>query len=173
MDNDNAAQAPTSMPPEPPTEKELDDMWDEAASYFNLYREAREFGRRMWELGRENGAASVARATPPPEPAAPGEHPSVAWWAACPWITGSSPTQEDGDENGFVLWDEDGDLWSEHWGVERIAPWIHTASWRPPYPQPPTLGQRIDAELVANAELSPELRELLIEAKAVVGEVKS
>ena len=60
MDNDNATQAPTLIPPEPPTERELDDMWDEAASYFNLYQEARRFGRRMWEIGRENGAASVA-----------------------------------------------------------------------------------------------------------------
>ena len=38
-------------------------------------------------------------------------------------------------------------------------------------PKPLTLGERIDAELAANAELSPELRALLIEAKAVVGEV--
>ena len=176
MDNDNATQALTSIPPESPREKELDDIWDEVASYFNLYQEAREFGRRMWELGRENGAASAAIATPPPEPAAPAEHPSVAWWAACPVITDRPPTKADGDIFGGVF------VWSgnavtgfrvEHWEVVAHcgASWIHTAPWTPPYPQPLTLGQRIDAELAANAKLSPELRAILIEAKSVVGEV--
>lgn len=38
-------------------------------------------------------------------------------------------------------------------------------------PKPLTLGERIDAELAANSELSPELRALLIEAQSVIGEV--
>ena len=112
-----------------------------------------------------------------PEPAAPGEHPSVAWWAACPVITDRPPTAADGDDFGRVLeWAEDKvtGFRVEHFGVVALLcgkGWIHAASWRPPTPNPLTLGQRIDAELAANAELSPELRALLIEAKAVIGEV--
>ena len=39
-------------PPEPPTDKKLDDLWDEVAGYYNLYEEARKFGRRARELGQ-------------------------------------------------------------------------------------------------------------------------
>ena len=39
-------------PPEPPTDEKLDDLWDEVAGYYALYEEAREFGRRAWELGQ-------------------------------------------------------------------------------------------------------------------------
>jgi len=105
----------------------------------------------------------------------PTEHPSVAWWAACPVITDRPPTAADGDDFGRVLeWARDDYAWGfgvGSWEDVRHyfrKGWIHTASWRP---NPLTLGQRIDAELAANSELSPELRELLIEAKAVVGEV--
>ena len=107
-------------------------------------------------------------------PITPPEHPSVAWWAACPVITDRPPTAADGDDFGRVLeWAEDKvtGFRVEHFGVVALLcgkGWIHAASWRP---NPLTLGQRIDAELAANAELSPELRALLIEAKAVIGEV--
>ena len=120
----------------------------------------------------------------------PPEHPSVAWWAACPWITDRQPTTADGDENENVKVPSCiGDLYSLLWKQVRPGEqWIHTSKWRPPTPQPLTLGQRIDAELAANAELSPELRAILIEAnaelspklrailieaKSVAGEVKS
>ena len=36
----------------PPTDEKLDDLWDEVAGYYALYEEAREFGRRAWELGQ-------------------------------------------------------------------------------------------------------------------------
>ena len=41
-----------AVPPEPPTDEKLDDLWDEVAGYYALYEEAREFGRRAWELGQ-------------------------------------------------------------------------------------------------------------------------
>ena len=47
-----ARAALDTPPPEPPTDKKLDDLWDEVAGYYNLYEEAREFGRRAWELGQ-------------------------------------------------------------------------------------------------------------------------
>jgi hypothetical protein len=102
----------------------------------------------------------------------PAEHPSVAWWAACPWITDRPPTAADGDALGRVL--EYTRFRVELW--EDVAHfywkgWIHSSSWRPPAPKPLTLGERIDAELANKIGLAPELRALLIEAKAVVGEV--
>ena len=36
-------------PPEPPTDEELDELWDEEARYFNLYEEARCFARALLE----------------------------------------------------------------------------------------------------------------------------
>ena len=36
-------------PPKPPTDEELDEVWDEEASYFNLYEEARRFARAVLE----------------------------------------------------------------------------------------------------------------------------
>ena len=101
----------------------------------------------------------------------PPEHPSVAWWAACPWITDRLPTEADADINGYVVININGNRVVVIWQSALNHHWIHTSKWRPLTPKPLTLGQRIDAELAANAELSPELRELLIEAKAVVGEV--
>ena len=100
----------------------------------------------------------------------PAEHPSVAWWAACPWITDRLPTAADGDINGNVwVAGISGYCHLVFWKrVLQMPQWVHTSKWRP---QPLTLGQRIDAELAANAELSPELRAILIEAKSVVGEV--
>ena len=113
----------------------------------------------------------------PPKPnpmseytAAPPEHPSVAWWAACPWITDRPPTAADASENGYVLLVSGaGYALDVQWSHVLLGrSWIHPYGWRP---KPLTLGERIDAELAANAELSPELRALLIEAKAVIGEV--
>ena len=75
-----------------------------------------------------------------PEPAAPPEHPSVAWWASCPVITDRRPEQCDGDAIGCVLeWTGNPvtGFCAEHWQeVARYgASWIHTASWRPPAPK--------------------------------------
>ena len=113
---------------------------------------------------------------PTPEPAAPTAHPSVAWWASCPVITDRPPEECDADAFGQVLegsWISGTGFRVQHWAV--VEPyrggWIHTASWRPLAPKPLTLGQRIDVELTANTEIAPELRALLLEAKAVVGEV--
>ena len=50
--SDRARQELATPPPEPPTDEKLDDLWDEVAGYYNLYEEAREFGRRAWELGQ-------------------------------------------------------------------------------------------------------------------------
>ena len=73
--------------------------------------------------------------------------------------------------------------WAARWGadqeLEACCEWLAQEGYIaiPPRlraarrPKPLTLGQRIDAELAANAELSPELRAILIEAQAVVGEV--
>ena len=36
-------------PPKPPTDEELDSLWDEEAGYFNLYEEARIFARAVLE----------------------------------------------------------------------------------------------------------------------------
>lgn len=98
------------------------------------------------------------------------EHPSVAWWAACPWITDRTPTSADASESGYVMFlGSQGYALAIQWGhVPLGCSWIHNHEWRP---KPPTLGQPIDAELAANAELSPELRALLIQAKAVIEEV--
>ena len=105
----------------------------------------------------------------PPKPTA-AEHPSVAWWASCPWITDRLPTEADASENGYVtLLGDSGYVMLVQWTHVLLGrSWIHAYKWRP---QPPTLGQRIDAELAAKIGLSPELRELLLEAKAVVGGV--
>ena len=116
----------------------------------------------------------------PPKPnpmsehtAAPAEHPSVAWWAACPWITDRLPTAADADARGLVLkWTErnPSGFRIENWKLvtKYDLKWVHTSRWRPPAL---TLGQRIDAELAAKIGLAPELRAILIEAKSVVGEV--
>ena len=45
-----ARAALATLPPEPPTDEELDELWDEEARYFNLYEEARRFARAV--LGR-------------------------------------------------------------------------------------------------------------------------
>ena len=49
---DSARAALATPPPEAPTDEKLDDLWDEVAGYYALYEEAREFGRRAWELGQ-------------------------------------------------------------------------------------------------------------------------
>ena len=131
-----------------------DDVWGRRSGsmYMGVREEAREFGRRMWELGRKNGAASAAELLcganelwtlhiTAPEPATPGEHPSIAWWAACPWVTDRPPTIEDADKDGCVLWDLSEDTWVEHWvgdwRIKKTGRWIHTFDWwRPPTPSP-------------------------------------
>ena len=42
-------RALATPPPEPPTDEELDELWDEEARYFNLYEEARRFARAVLE----------------------------------------------------------------------------------------------------------------------------
>ena len=49
---ERARAALATPPPAPPTDEKLDDLWDEVAGYYALYEEAREFGRRAWELGQ-------------------------------------------------------------------------------------------------------------------------
>lgn len=44
-----AGAALATRPPEPPTDEELDSLWDEEAGYFNLYEEARIFARAALE----------------------------------------------------------------------------------------------------------------------------
>ena len=46
---DRAHAALATTPPEPPTDEELDQLWDEEAEYFNLYEEARCFARAVLE----------------------------------------------------------------------------------------------------------------------------
>ena len=46
---DRARAALATPQPEPPTDEDLDELWDESARYFNLYEEARVFARAVLE----------------------------------------------------------------------------------------------------------------------------
>jgi len=46
---DRARAALATPPPKPPTDEELDELWDTQSSYFSLYEEARCFARAVLE----------------------------------------------------------------------------------------------------------------------------
>ena len=65
-------------------------------------------------------------------------HSSVAWWESCPWITDRKPTEEDGDERGWVILKiidgSDGSL--SYWkNVKEGKPWIHRQGWKKQTPK--------------------------------------
>ena len=79
----------------------------------------------------------------PLETTEPASHPSVAWWESCPWITDREPTEEDGDESGWVITktiDTSSALTVSWQNVKAGHPWIHRPDW-----QPPTLTDREQA----------------------------
>ena len=104
----------------------------------------------------------------------PPEHPSVAWWAACPVITDRRPEQCDGDAIGCVLEWTGNDVTgfcAEHWQevASREVSWIHTASWRPP--APPSLKEQaleqlkcVDADLRKQGIINTDKIRLALEA---------
>lgn len=73
----------------------------------------------------------------------PAEHPSVAWWAACPWISDRDPDPKiDGGNVLLKRFDDDADA-SRFWACEAPAvdvlpelghKWVHVSAWRPPAP---------------------------------------
>jgi hypothetical protein len=63
------------------------------------------------------------------------QHPSVAWWESCPWITDRKPTKEDGKPTGWVVTKVIGssDLITTSWSkIEVGRAWIHRPDWQPP-----------------------------------------
>jgi len=81
---------------------------------------------------------NIARITPV-QSTTPDQHPSVAWWDSCPWITDRIPTKKDGDEFGHVIVKVPSQVGKKlnlsfmQWNyVLSDRAWIHGLDWQPP-----------------------------------------
>ena len=84
---------------------------------------------------RKEDQEDVVRILPLAKPEQPKSdaHPSVAWWESCPWITDRQPTEEDGDERGWVIIKiiDDSRSSLSYWkNVKEGKPWIHRQGWK-------------------------------------------
>lgn len=83
---------------------------------------------------REEDGEDVVRILSLAKPEQPksDKHPSVAWWESCPWITDRKPTEEDGNQSGWVIvkiTDRSRSA-SSYWkNVKEDEPWIHRQDW--------------------------------------------
>ena len=92
-----------------------------------------------YSSGEENDD-DVVRILPLAKPEQPKSdtHSSVAWWESCPWITNRKPTEEDGDQRGWVIMkitDCSRSSLSYWKNVKEGEPWIHRQDWKKQTPK--------------------------------------
>lgn len=92
----------------------------------------------MFSMYNPNSERNIVRIIPV-QSTTPDQHPSVAWWDSCPWITDRRPIREDGDHLGQVIVQtvsKQGrklDLSFMQWNyVLSGRAWIHGLDWQPP-----------------------------------------